>query len=118
MKYVGEDGKVRTLIAERHPLKGVKNYFIDSLLYQDSLKANENPYPEEHDSSNEADTEPEEDKYLWEINPLVTSIDKFNFHTTANVEGEWFINENLNLAYFSTFASDSVLLDTRVTLGQ
>ena len=28
------------------------------------------------------------------------SIDKLNFNTTANVEGEWFINENLNLTYF------------------
>ena len=40
------------------------------------------------------------------------SIDKLNFNTTTNVEGEWFINENLDLAYFSTFASDSVPSDT------
>ena len=44
------------LIAERHPLKGVENYFTDSLLYQDSLETNENPQPEELDSDNEADT--------------------------------------------------------------
>ena len=31
IKYADEDGKVRTLIAERHPFKGVKNYFTDSL---------------------------------------------------------------------------------------
>jgi len=37
MKYVGENGKVRTLIAERHPFKGVENYFTDFFLYQDSL---------------------------------------------------------------------------------
>ena len=36
------------------------------------------------------------------------SIDKLDFNTTANVEGEWFINENLDLAYFFAFASDSV----------
>jgi len=46
-KYVDEDGKVRTLIAERYPFKGVKNYFTDFLLYQDSLETNENPHPEE-----------------------------------------------------------------------
>ena len=38
MKYAGEDGKVRTWTAERHPFKRVENYFIDSLLYQDSLR--------------------------------------------------------------------------------
>ena len=52
--------------------------------------------------------EPEEDEYLWEINPLVTSIDKLDFDTTANIEGKWFINEDLDLAYFSALDSDSV----------
>jgi len=112
MKYVDEDGKVRTLIAKKDLFKGVENYFTDSLLYQDSLEIDENPYPEEHDSGNEANTEPEEEECLWEINPLVTSIDKLNFNTTANVESEWFINENLDSAYFSVYASDFVLSDT------
>ena len=112
MKYVGEDEKVRTLIAERHPFKGVENCFTDSLVYQDSLEVDENTHPEESDSGNEAHTEPEEDECLWKINPLVTSIDKLDIDTTANVESEWFINENLDLAYFSTFASDSIPLDT------
>ena len=40
------------------------------------------------------------------------SIDELDFNTTANIEGEWLINENLDLAYFSVFASDSVLSDT------
>ena len=40
------------------------------------------------------------------------SIDKLDFDTTANVEGGWFINEDLDLAYFSVFASDSVPSDT------
>jgi len=40
------------------------------------------------------------------------SIDKLDFDTTANVESEWCINENLDLAYFSAFASDSVPSDT------
>ena len=52
------------LIAERHLFKGVKNYFIDSLLYQDSLEIDENPHPEEHDSGHEADTESEEEECL------------------------------------------------------
>jgi len=61
MKYAAKDGKVRMLIAERHPFKGVKNYFTDFLLYQDSFEADENPHPEELDSGNKAGTEPEED---------------------------------------------------------
>jgi len=49
-------------------------------------------------------SEPEEE-CLWELTPLVTSIDKLDFNNTANDEGEWFINEDLDLAYFSTLAS-------------
>ena len=41
---------MRTLIAKRHLVKGVENYFIDFLLYQDSLETDENPHPEEPDS--------------------------------------------------------------------
>jgi len=64
MKYVGEDEKVRMLIAKRHPFKGVENYFTDFLFYQDSFEADENPHAEEHDSGNETDTEPEEEECL------------------------------------------------------
>jgi len=102
------------LIVEMHPFKGVKNYFTDFLLYQDSLDVDENPHPEELDSGNEADTEPEEDECLWKINPPVASIDKLNFDITANVESEWFINKNLDLPYFFAFASDSVSSDTSI----
>jgi len=58
MKYVDEDGKVRTLIAVKHPFKGIENYFIDYLIYQDSLKTNEYPQLEDSDFGNKADTEP------------------------------------------------------------
>jgi len=112
MKYVDEEEKARMLIAKRHPFKRVENYFTDSLLYQDSIKTDENPHPDEHDSGNEADMKPEEEEYLWKINLLVTSIDKLDFNTTTNVEGEWFINENLDLAYFFLYASDFVPSDT------
>ena len=64
MKYIDESGKVGTLIAERHPFKGVENYFTDSLLYQDSLETNKNLQPEEPDSGNEADTEPEKEECI------------------------------------------------------
>jgi len=106
MKYVDGDGKVRTF-------KGVDNYFTDSLLYQDSLEIDENSQPEELDSGNEADVEPEaEEEFLWELNPLVTSVNKLNVNNTVNDVGEWYINEELDLLYFSMFASDSVPSDT------
>jgi len=109
LKYIDGDGKVRTLIAEKHPCKGVENYFTDPLLYQDSLETNENPKPEEPDSVNEADIEPEaEEECLWELNPLVTSNNKLDVNNPTNNVGEWYINEELDLAYFSVFASDFV----------
>jgi len=74
MKYVDEDGKLRTLIAKRHPFKGIENYFTNSLLYQDSLEIDENPHPEEYDSGIEVDTEPGEEECLSEINPLVMTL--------------------------------------------
>jgi len=106
MKYIDRSGKVLTLIAERHPFKRAENYFTDSLLYQDSLEMNESPKPEEPGSGNEADTEPEaEEECIWELNPLVTSINKLDVNNTVDDVGEWYINEELNLAYFSLFAS-------------
>jgi len=66
MKYADE-GEVRTLIAEKHPFKGVENYFTDSLLYEDFLETVEDPSLEDPDSSNEADTEPDsEEECIWE----------------------------------------------------
>ena len=69
-------------------------------------------HPEEPDSGKQADTEQEEEECLWKINSLVTSINKLDFNTTYNVEDEWFINENLDLTYFSTFTSDFVTSNT------
>ena len=45
------------------------------------------------------------------IKPLVTSINKLDVNNTADDIGEWYINEELNLAYFSVVASDSVPSD-------
>jgi len=118
MKYIDGDEKVRTLIAKRHPFKMVENYFADSLLYQDSLETNENPQPEELDSGNEADVVSEaEEECLWGLNPLVTSINKLDDNNTANDVGEWYINEELDLAYFFLFTFDSVPLDTSTDVG-
>jgi len=50
---------------QKTSVQGVENYFTDSLLYQDSLETDGNPQPEEQDSDNKADVEPEaEEEYL------------------------------------------------------
>jgi len=82
-------------------------------MYQNSSKADENPQLEEPDSGNEADVEPEaKEECLWELNPLATSINKLNVNNTTNDVGEWHINEELSLAYFSVFVSIFVPSDT------
>ena len=89
IKYTDEWGRVRTLIIEKYLFKGVENYFTDFLLYQDPLEFTENPTLEDHDSCNETDTESKQEKEcLWEINQLVTSVDKLDFSNIANIEGE------------------------------
>ena len=45
---------------------------------------------------------------MWELDPLVMSIKKLDVNNTANDVGGWYINEDLNLTYFSVLASDSV----------
>ena len=117
MRYTNEEGVVRILIAEEHSFKGVENYYTNSLLYQDSLEAAEDPSPEDSDSGNETNTELEpEEEYLWKLNQLVTSVDKLDFNNINNVEGEWYINENLDFAYLSALAFDSVLSDTSMDI--
>lgn len=59
LKYVDEQGKVQTLIADRHPFKGVENYFTSFVLYQGSLEIA--PNTKESDSGREADEELESD---------------------------------------------------------
>ena len=66
MKYADERGRVRTLIAKKHPFKRVENYFTDSLLYQDSLETDENLQPQEPDSDNEAIQNQRQKKNVFE----------------------------------------------------
>ena len=49
---------------------------------------------------------------MWELDPLVTGINKLDVDSTTDDVGRWYINEELDLAYFSVFASDSVPSDT------
>jgi len=49
---------------------------------------------------------------MWELDPLVTSINKLDVNNTANDVGRWYINDELNLTYFPLLASNSVPSDT------
>ena len=57
MKYVDNDDDVKIVVAERHPFKGVENYFTDSILHAEEESDEESP-AEDLDSGNEADSEP------------------------------------------------------------
>ena len=52
---------VRTIFPEVQPFKGVKNYFTDSLLYQEDIEPIKQSLPDDIDNSNKADSELEED---------------------------------------------------------
>jgi len=45
LKYIGDDVVVRMVFTEMQPIKRVKNYFTDSLLYQESNKPVKEPFP-------------------------------------------------------------------------
>ena len=55
------DAIVRTVFAEKQPFKGVKNYFIDALLYQEVGEMSKESLPDNDNSGNEADSESEAD---------------------------------------------------------
>jgi len=46
----------------------------------------------------------------------VTNVYKLDVNNPTNDVGEWYINEELDLSYFSVFASDSVPSDTSTSV--
>ena len=48
--------------------------------------------------------------------PLVTSVNNLDVNNTANDVGQWYINEKLDLVYFSVFASNFVPSDTSIVV--
>lgn len=46
------------LIAEKQHFKGMENYFIDTILYEDILETSREPTRKSYDSDNEIDFEP------------------------------------------------------------
>jgi len=58
---VDDKAVVRTVFAKMQQVKGVKNYFADSLLYQENGKMVKEPLPDDIDSENEVDWESRDD---------------------------------------------------------
>ena len=59
--------------------KGVENYFIDSLLYQENNEPVKQSLPDDVDSGNKADSESGEDApAIFSIEPIVAYLDDFD----------------------------------------
>ena len=107
MKYAGQDGEIKTLIAEKQPFKGVENYFTDSVHYRDSLEISENIPEGEIESGNEADVEEgPEDDCPWELNPSALNVN--------DESGDfcWVINEEIDFHYSSNVSPGHVQTGT------
>lgn len=82
MKYVDEQGQVRTLVTEPYPFKGVENHFTNSLLYQDASEIT-TQQEDEFESGNEADEEPDskfdDEDEVWEIELSILGQDNLNY---------------------------------------
>src|SRR3954470_6911479 len=39
VKYIDQEGRLRTLIADSNPFRGVENYFTDAVHYQETMEA-------------------------------------------------------------------------------
>jgi len=80
--------------------KGVKNYFMDSLLYQEDIKPLKQSLPDDVDGGNEADSESEEDASATiSVEPIVAYLDDFDCNNSVENESEWVLNENIAFDY-------------------
>lgn len=93
---------MRTLIADRHPFKRVENYFIDFVLYKDSLEIN--PDSEQLDHRNKANEELESnDDCPQEVNMSLIDQNAPGAFNIAYEKGEWYLNDHTTLNMDTTF---------------
>ena len=91
---------VRTIFAEKQPFKGVENYFTEAFLYQEANKIAKKSLPEDINSGNEADSEPEEDTpATFTFKPIVAYLNDPECNNPTEDDGEWVINENITFDY-------------------
>src|SRR3954466_13736573 len=91
MKYVDEQGQVRTLVAEQRPFKGVENYFTDALLYQESHEVVVQD-KEVLELGNKADQDPASESdngsEVWELNLQALENLEMNDESTQSTASE------------------------------
>src|SRR5436189_2419927 len=91
MKYVDDQGQVRTLVAEQRPFKGVENYFTDALLYQEAHEVVVQD-KEMLELDNEADREPASESgngsEEWELNLQALENLEMNDKSTQSTASE------------------------------
>jgi len=97
------------VFAEVQPFKGVKNYFTDSLLYQENIEQLKQSLLDDLDSGKEADSESEEDMPATiSVEPIIAYLDGFDCNNLAENEGEWVLNKNIAFDYFLCLEDVSV----------
>src|SRR3954470_3111854 len=116
MKYVDEQGQVRTLVAKQRPFKGVENYFTDALLYQEAhevvvqdKKVLELGNEADQEPASESDNRSEE----WELNlqafKNLEMSDESTQSTASEVESECACEFDASvLQYLETNAADNL----------
>jgi len=78
----------------------VKNYFTDTLLYQEVGETSKESLPNNDDSDNEADSKSEADMPAILVGePVIACFNKLQCNTPSEVEGEWVINDNISFDY-------------------
>src|SRR3954467_13520613 len=120
MKYVDAQGRVHTLVAERHPFRGVKTHFTDLPLYQEVNETTAqggiaSKSGNEADDESESTTEAKDQE--CELDLSIIGHDNLNYlmehgsdkeewylednqaSTTEDEAGGWYINENFDLDF-------------------
>ena len=98
--------------------KGLKNYFTDALLYQETGETSKESLSDDDDSGNEADSESEEDMVAILIGELiVTCLNNPQCNTPSEDEGESVINDNISFDYpVSAELFESIMDSSRTCL--
>jgi len=99
-KFVEDNATVRTVFAEKQPIKGVENNITDAPLYQVANEVDKELLLEDDDSGNEADSELEEDTLATlDFKPIVAYFNNPQCNNSIEHDGEWVINENIIFDY-------------------
>ena len=103
---------VRTVFAAKQPFKGVKNYFTDALLYQETGETSKQPLPDDDDSGNEANSESKADVPSILINEPIIACLNPQWNAPSEDEGEWIINDNISFDYPASVGLFESIMDS------